>query len=355
MLSPLKQKKITDFKEKIGMIWRILQRGELTPKKLHNFGRNRLAMLLRKPDIQGYPSLIMIEPTNICNIACTFCETGRGITKRPKNFLPFEKHKKIVDEVSEYALFLFLYYIGEPFEHPQIYDMIRYAHKKKLSVYTSTNGLLIDTEEKAGKLVESGLDTLLVSFTGLDEESYKLTMRGGSFHKLVNNLKLISQEKKKRKSKTPIVKLRFMIMKHNEKDVHKLKDFAAEVGGDIINIRAIWVQYKNDTIKEYVPKGSIYARYDIKDGEIQYKTLNKGRCEWLWLGGIIGMDGKALPCCIGFNEDTQLGDIEKEGSYKAVWNNEHYRKLRQEILDKKFITMPHCEGCSGTLGYQDFS
>ncbi len=354
MLSPLQYQQISDFKEKIQMVGRILRRGELTPKKILNFGRNRLAMLLHQTTVPGYPSLFMIEPTNRCNIACTFCDTGRGITKRPKSFMSFENYKKIIDDMSEYVLFLFLYYIGEPFMHPRIYEMINYAHKKKISVYTSTNGLLIDTEEKAGKLIESGLDTLLISFTGLEKESYERYQPGGNFDKLIHNIKMISQEKKKRKSKTPILKLRFMVMRHNEPDIRRLKKLATETGVEILNLRSIWVQDKEDTIKEYIPKNEKYSRYSIKNGILRKKIQNKGRCEWLWMGGIVGVDGKALPCCVGFNEVIQLGDVIQEGGFKAVWNNNKYKQIREQILNKIY-KLPHCADCSGRLGYQDFT
>ncbi len=354
MFIPRQFQHISNLREKIAMMGRILLRGELTPGKLLNLGRNRLAMLSGKTTVPGHPSLLMIEPTNKCNIACTFCDTGRGITKRPNIFMSFENYKMIIDEMSKYVLFLFLYYIGEPFLHPEIYEMISYAHQKKISVYTSTNGLLIDTEEKAGKLIESGLDTLLISFTGLDKESYERYQRGGNFDKLVRNIKMISLEKKKRKSKTPILKLRFMVMKHNESDVLRLKKFAADTGVDILNTRSILVQNKDDLIKDYIPDNENYSRYAVKNGKLQKKIKNKGRCEWLWMGGIVGVDGKALPCCVGFNEIFYLGDVFSEGGFKSVWNNDKYVKMRQQILDKTY-KMPHCEDCSGILGYQDFT
>jgi len=354
MLFPLQYQQVLDFKEKIEMVGRILRRGELTPKKLLNLGRNRMAMLFRQTIVSGYPSLFMIEPTNTCNIACTFCDTGRGITIRPKSFMSLENYKKIIDEVSEYVLFLFLYYIGEPFMHPKIYEIINYAHKKKISTYTSTNGLLIDTPEKAGKLIESGLDTLLISFSGADKESYEHFQQGGNFDKLIKNIKMISQEKKKRKSKTPILKLRFMIMRHNEADISRIKSIATETGIDILNIRSIWVQDRKDTIKDYIPKNEKYSRYYVKNKTLRKKSQNKGRCQWLWMGGIVGVDGKALPCCVGFNEVLQMGDVIQEGSFKAIWNNNKYRQMRQQILNKVY-KLPHCEDCSGVLGYQDFT
>ncbi len=354
MLSPLQHKRISDFKEKIGMIGRILRRGELTPKKVLNLGQNWLAMLLHQTTVPGYPSLLMIEPTNKCNIACTFCDEGRGLTIRPKSIMPLENYKKLIDEMSEHVLFLFLYYHGEPFVHPEIYEMINYAHEKKISIYTSTNGLLINTREKAGRLVESGLDTLLLSFAGLDKESYEYYQRGGNFDKLIQNIKMISQEKKKRKSKTPILKLRFMVMRRSEADINRLKSLATETGVDILNIRTIWVQDKKDTIKDDVPQDEKYSRYHMKNGILRKKRQNKGRCQWLWLGGIVGVDCKALPCCVGFNEVFQLGDVIKEGGFKAVRNNSKSIQMRQEILNRIY-KMPHCEDCLGTLGYQDFT
>ncbi len=354
MLFSIEKKWKSDFLEKIGMLERIVRRGELTPKKILNLGRNTLSMLFHKTRLSGYPSLFMIEPTNRCNIACTFCDTGRGLTKRPKGYMPLENYRKLIDEVSGYVLFLFLYYIGEPFMHPDIYEMINYAHRKKISVYTSTNGLLINTPEKAGRLVDSGLDTLLVSFAGADKDTYRKYQSGGDFDKLIRNIKLISREKKRRGSRTPVLKLRFMVMHHNESEIVRIKNIAEETGVDILNTRGILVKDQEDAIKDYIPRNEKYSRYHMKNGKLQKKILNKGRCQWLWLGGIVGVDGKALPCCAGFNELIQFGDVMQTGGFKAVWNNERYRRMRQQILNKDY-QWHRCAECSGILGYQDFT
>jgi len=71
---------------------------------LLKYARRVVSLLLRRP--KGWQSLlynnamakarlvgplmppvhITIEPTNVCNLLCPICETGKGVMTRPKGF-----------------------------------------------------------------------------------------------------------------------------------------------------------------------------------------------------------------------------------------------------------------------------
>ena len=64
--------------------------------------------------------------------------------------------------------------------------MIQYAKSRYPQIYffTSTNGLLLNTEEKLRKLVESGIDEITFSVDGATQETYVRYRRGGDFNKV---------------------------------------------------------------------------------------------------------------------------------------------------------------------------
>ena len=75
---------------------------KLTPKRVINLVKIGLSMGLsrisRRQIVWGYPLILMVEPTNICNLKCPMCPSGNGTMKRPLGKLDFENYKKLIDD-----------------------------------------------------------------------------------------------------------------------------------------------------------------------------------------------------------------------------------------------------------------
>ena len=76
-----------------------------------NYG---LSLALRKPLVHFYPPILMVEPTNICNLHCPLCLTGNGKLLRPKGMMSLSLFKKICREVQDKIGMLILWSQGEP-------------------------------------------------------------------------------------------------------------------------------------------------------------------------------------------------------------------------------------------------
>jgi len=80
-------------------------------------------------------------------------------------------YKNIIDTLSPWLFYQMIYFQGEPFLHPQIFNIIKYAHQQKIYTCTSTNGHFI-THENAQRIIESGLDKIIISVDGVNKETY---------------------------------------------------------------------------------------------------------------------------------------------------------------------------------------
>jgi MoaA/NifB/PqqE/SkfB family radical SAM enzyme len=129
--------------------------------------------------------------------------------------MPFDDFKKIIDELGEYLYKIDLHNWGEPLLNEEIYKMICYAHKHDIKVDLSTN-LNFFNKIKARKLVESGLDCLIISLSGISQESYQKYHIGGKFNKVIEGTIKIIEIKKVLHISTPFLIWRFLVMKHNE-------------------------------------------------------------------------------------------------------------------------------------------
>ena len=77
---------------------------------------------------------VSIEPTNHCNLHCSFCTS-----KRSKGYMTIELYKKIINQLHP-RISLALSFGGESGLHPDFEWMVRYASKKQfrnLSLYTN--------------------------------------------------------------------------------------------------------------------------------------------------------------------------------------------------------------------------
>jgi len=67
-----------------------------------------LSLLLKKSIYWGFPPVVMIEPTNICNLKCPMCPSGNGTLKRAKGYMEFSTFKIIIDEIKNKSFMVVL-------------------------------------------------------------------------------------------------------------------------------------------------------------------------------------------------------------------------------------------------------
>ncbi|MFH1327488.1 MAG: radical SAM protein, partial [Candidatus Bathyarchaeota archaeon] len=112
-----------------------------------------------KKIVAEFPLHVDIEATNACNLHCPMCY-GRE-SRGKSSFIDFGLFKRVIDCGAKYGLpSINLSWRGEPFLHPQLIDMIKYAKENEVvDVRINTNGVLVDAE-KCKELLESGLDRI---------------------------------------------------------------------------------------------------------------------------------------------------------------------------------------------------
>lgn len=318
-----------------------------TPKKLFNLFLVTLSKKLKLTRVKGYPLTIMVEPTNICNLKCPLCPTGAGLIKRVKGFMSFANFKKIIDEAEDYIIHLRLWNWGEPLLNKEIFKMISYTKRKKIFVNLSTNSNFLD-KEIAEKLIKSNLDELIISLDGASEETYNKYRKGGDFNQIIEAIKFLVKRKKELNKKNPYIKLQFIIMRHNEHEIDKIKLLAKQIDVDEIAFKTVGIMdYSNkEDIRKYLPTNKKYSRYILDKNQVLSKKRINNWCDFLWEEMIINWDGSVVPCCFDMNNLHVLGNV-FERNIKEMWNNQYYTNFRKKILEnKKGILL--CKNCPGT-------
>ena len=305
-----------------------------TPKKLLNMAKVEYELLMKKNVLSSMPYCAKLEPTNICNLDCTFCyrkevKYGFGSTK-------FEDFKKTFDQLRDYLCISVLHHLGEPLLHKDICKIINYVHKNRVATYVSTN-LNYLTDELAEELVKSGLDVLSVSIDGITQESYSEYRRQGELNLLIKNLKKLIAVKRRLKSSTPYIDFQFIIFKYNENQIEDVRRIAKQLGVDSLKLRPgiiddpAWLpENKNLRSKLYVNR-----------------RKKKKACWWLWRTTHVTWNGNVIPCCRVIC-DKPYGNVRQQ-KFIEIWNNKDFVESRK-VFTNNGKRPTQCTSCEIPYG-----
>lgn len=286
------------------------------------------------------PFTLLIEPTNLCNLACTFCPTGdlellRQVN-RPKGLMDLELFKKIIDD---YKVFnsklkkLWLYKDGEPLLHPKLCDMIKYAKEKNVAeeVRLVSNGLLLNPV-LSRKLVEAGLDLIQISINSVSDAGYKeICQRSVSYNKLIES---VTDLYNNRGSCKMHVKFLDCHRSTEEREIF-IKDF--EKISTSINIETLHGWSVSDmkdwtlaTEPTTAPDGTPFVPKEV--------------CPYPFFSLAVNFDGTVSICCVDWSHGTVVGDLKKQ-SLQEVWNGKELFDFRVMHLKKERFRNRACKNC----------
>jgi radical SAM protein with 4Fe4S-binding SPASM domain len=291
--------------------------------------------------VYGMPPAIGVELTNHCNLYCPECASGSGQMKRKRGFMNIELFNKIISELKPYLYNINLYFQGEPLLHPGFFSFIR--NSGNIRSVISTNGHFL-SEENSEKIVRSGLNKLIISLDGFDQETYSAYRINGNVETVMDGIKNISDARRKHNSSLKI-EIQILVNKLNENQILQMRKLATFHNASL-KLKSMQIISKN-SFETWLPGSGKFRRYKIRNGEYQIKNSLPGRCARLFLSPVVTWDGKVLPCCFDKDADHVMGDLNLE-SFNEIWNGSKYRLFRRVLLsDRSAIAI--CRNCTSGL------
>ncbi len=323
-----------------------------TPKKLINYFAIKYQKYFKFDRVWGMPYRYTIDPLNICNLRCPLCATGLGILGRDPGKMSLGEFQQLVNQIAPYAYTIELYNWGEPFLHPQVFEMISYASKRNISVWISSNMNRFN-QDMAKKTVDSGLDYLVVSVDGATQETYEKYRRRGDLNAVLENIRLLVEEKKKARSRLPFIVLRMIINRHNETEIKEMRSLAEELDVDTFSIHPIFIDTTDPNLaQEWLPKNEELSYYEYSSENIE----NVWHCSDLWERMTINWDGGIAPCCWLHKKEHDIGNVFNRDPAE-IWNSEAYissRRVFSSRSDKNYPQKTICTVCKGRPLYLKF-
>lgn len=299
----------------------------------------------------GWPTHLMLEPTNRCDLHCDLCPVNSTMT-RAKGDMDLQTFRRVIDENGETLLFLLLWNWGEPLLNPSLFDMIAYAGSKGIKVIVSSNGMSLEDPLIAEKVVASGPDTIIIALDGLDQATYSRYRRGGILKRVQDGIRNVSNAKTAAGTRKPLIDIRFLMMVHNEQQIPYLKDRATSLGADILSLKTL-----NDGLKEVytMPRNSPPCGSSLQPENLRYRRIQvgngkripaagKNRCRNLWNNPVVLWDGSVTMCSYDYDGRYRLGNIHSQ-SFRDIWFGRQYRDLRKQFRDD-WRQIGLCQNCS---------
>jgi len=319
---------------------------QITPLRLFNLLQLKFSyfvtLLTGKYVRWGQPWTASVEPSALCNLQCPECPIGSHMLTRPSNFIDLEDYTRWLDQMQPQLFYLILYFQGEPLLHREFPELIRIARRRRIHTLTSTNAQVI-TEALARQLVEAGLDEIIVSVDGTTEETYRQYRRGGKLDKALRGIENLVKARHELRRKNPLIRLQFIVMRHNEHQIPEIKALGKKLGVDRVELKSAQIYDPADP-NRILPQNPRYARYLMNDkGLLELKKQRSRGCMKMWEGTVLTWDGQVLPCCYDKDADHSFGQATATASVKDILNNLPARDFRMKVMHSR----SHFEMCRG--------
>jgi len=323
----------------------------------------------KKINIQNRPYGLIVDPSNGCNLHCPGCVHTLSQTNFdwPNGLITEESYSNFLGIYAPYAFYAILYNYGEPFLNPQTPNMVKKSKDYLLDVEISSN--LSIPRLDCNSIVESKLDTLIVSLDGVSQEVYSKYRRNGNVDVVFDNIHSLVMRKKEAGSNRPYIIWRYLVFEHNSHEIDIAKKTAGEIGVDELHLAkpfsVSWddpsIVVKEDFHDERITfnKRASCINDDImaltKNQESQldftlfdnliptqsHKDMLSCTEECPFLYNTISMDAnnRILPCCAAPNKESKLLVFDHFSGNNYSYNNELFIDAR-----KNAYTLSGCEG-----------
>lgn len=288
----------------------------------------------------GKPAFLSIEPTNTCNLKCPECPTGNGTSITPKGFIDVLLAEKIADSLNV-LMSVNIYFQGEPLLHKNIDKIIKVFSDRNIYTILSTNAHFLD-DSTVAKLFSSGLNRIIVSVDGFDEESFIKYRQSGNFEKVVAGISTLTKAKRVQKRTFPIIEMQTLLFKSTEGHKEKIRKLAKELQVDKVVFKSAQF-YTKEGISELMPSAQNSRYLRNAEGEYVIKSTFPNKCWRAWSGRVISWNGNILPCCFDKNWEHTFANITEQNSINYT-TLEAVRFIRKVFQDRASIEM--CKNCS---------
>ena len=286
-----------------------------------------------------FPSQIMIDVTEYCNLECIHCPhpvfSGSDLWTGAQ--LNVDTHKKLINEIKKDGLdhCKYIRYTsnGEPLIHKHFIEMVQYTNQTipSIPINVTTNGRLLN-EKRTVALLEAGVNVFDVSLDAFYDETYaKIRVKGDLNVTRANVLRLINLIKEKKYNSKVVVS--YVEQDLNKNETKLFEEYWKKEGADFVVIR-----------QQHSAAGAVEKRTkDMKNNQVS-KGIDRKPCLYPWERLILSPTGYIGYCPGDWKYKSKFVKF-SETTIKEVWNSKFMNDLRKAHLTNNFSCHKFCGDC----------
>jgi len=263
----------------------------------------RAAGLAEDSDFMSYirlkPNDYSVDISGTCNLKCISCPRAtRSPDERKLGFMPVEVFRSVLDKIVAESPFvgnIQLYQWGEPTLHPQLSEIIAYAHEKGMRCAISSN---LNVKVDYARILAAKPEWLRISTSGWGDD-YEVTHTKGRWPVFLAHLKEVARLRREFHPEMK-VEVYYHLYKHSAGDgLDRFRTLCDELGLELHPVYAYLVSL--DDVLGY-SEGKPLPEPARKASELLLLDLDKGI--------EIARQYAHLPCdalrCININWDASV-------------------------------------------------
>ncbi len=272
------------------------------------------------------PHEYIIEVAAQCNLRCPSCPNGNSDPgHRPTANMDVELFRQIVAKIAQdnpNVEMLQLYNWSEPLLHPELPLLVEEAKRVGLPCAISSN--LNVSVDRLVKVVDAGVDSIRVSISGTEQESYGFTHAGGHIDVVKRNLRAL-HDAVASSSRPPDVQVLYHLYTHNTgAQLDEVVSLCDEYGFQLATCWAYLMPIEQQLAclrGEFTGEGSeVLDRLAIKPQEardVSARQPGKG-CILRETQLVINTDGSVEVCCAVFGDGHRVAPSFLDSSWQRI-------------------------------------
>ncbi len=292
----------------------------------------------------AFPLVLHIEPTNKCNQVCRMCI--HPTQKRAEAYTSDMIVEKVIAEakiMKPWATHFFFF--GEPFLNKSLFKYIKMAKEANLRNISTTTNLTALSKANITKIPNSGLDSIHISFEGLNRKHYKEVRGKDTYEKARSNLLFLLSEKARLNSNLWI-SITFVKTTESDEEISAFKNEWEPIVNDI-HISPQF-EYRNGSADGSRRQRIAKVQISRNTGNIMFTDDNdRVPCRQLWTRIVVTSQGELVPCSQNIDAELSLGNIMHTSIHDA-WTGDLMKSLRMQHLCGSYKTAPGliCKTCT---------
>ena len=297
--------------------------------------RDSLKKAVAREAIPDSPVHIDFDLIDTCNLACINCS---------ENYRPWTRVELDLDRLFQDPVFdkgvLPSATIGngtEPFLVPDaVMKMVRFLRERDvMDIWFHTNATKF-TPAIVDELIDHEVTWVGISVDAFTKETYN-AVRGKDYDVAMENIHMLVERKKARKSPFPLIRLTAVAMPENMAELYDFHHYWKQ------HVDAVEFQ----TYASVIPIGATNRPHVASHPAfMQVPGMECNQMNWRLS---VGAQGDVSPCCLsyGFLEEITLGNIFNDGlTLLDIWRSDRMKSFQATHLEdgglKKYKTCDQC-------------